>query len=86
MQKLWMMNNPFVIEQAEKLAAKMNQSGRSTGDNVSHAYEALYGRPATEEETRLAEEFLSQRNDNNLTLWAQYAQILMAANEFLYVD
>lgn len=86
MQKLWMMNNPFVIEQARQLAVKLNRPDRSTTDNIRHAYETLYGRASTEQETKLAEEFLHQKDDSELTRWQQYAQILMAANEFLYVD
>jgi hypothetical protein len=30
--------------------------------------------------------FLSGPNDGGLTRWQQYAQVLLAANEFLYVD
>jgi hypothetical protein len=86
MQKLWMMNNPFVIEQARQLAAKLERPGRTTADNVRQAYQKLYGRPATEDETKLAEAFLKQENETDLNRWQQYAQILMAANEFLYVD
>lgn len=86
MQKLWMMNHPFVIEQAGQLAIELDQPHRSRADNIKRAYETLYGRAATDLETRLAEEFLCQKDDNDLTRWQQYAQILMAANEFLYVD
>lgn len=86
MQKLWMMNNPFVLERAGQLAERLNAPGRSIEENIRHAYEALYGRPAGEEEVRLGQAFLAEVDDSGLSRWAQYAQILMAANEFLYVD
>ncbi len=86
MQKLWMMNNPFVIERAEQLAERLNAPGRPVAENIRRAYEALYGRPAGEEEIRLGKAFLAEGDDGAMSRWAQYAQILMAANEFLYVD
>ena len=86
MQKLWMMNNPFVIERARQLAEKLDAPGRSVDENIRNAYEALYGRPASEQEVALGKTFLSEKDDSDLGRWSQYAQILMAANEFLYVD
>ncbi len=86
MQKLWMMNNPFVMERAGQLAERLNAPGRSIGENIRRAYEAMYGRPASEEEVALGEAYLTGTDESGLSRWAQYAQILMAANEFLYVD
>jgi hypothetical protein len=48
----------------------------------------LYGRPVTEPELRLGLDFLaaSEPAGAGLTRWEQYAQVLLAANEFMYVD
>ena len=86
MQKLWMMNNPFVIERARQLAAKLNAPARSIEANVRRAYVSMYGRPATDDEVGLGKAFLQEKDDGEVDRWTQYAQILMAANEFLYVD
>jgi hypothetical protein len=87
-QKLWMMNNPFVIEQAKQLANSLNEPRRSTAANIRDAYERLYARAATDAELKLGIAFVSESIDSpaDMTPWAQYAQILMTANEFLYVD
>jgi hypothetical protein len=34
----------------------------------------------------LALEFLSQARDGDLPPWTQYAQMLLASNEMLYID
>ncbi|MFT6619674.1 MAG: DUF1549 and DUF1553 domain-containing protein [Verrucomicrobiia bacterium] len=87
-QKLWMMNNPFVIEQAKQLARLLKSFDRSTARNIRNAYERLYGREPTSGELQLGISFLSDTDDSpaDMTVWEQYAQILMTANEFLYVD
>ena len=46
----------------------------------------LYARPATEREMQLALAFLAAPPEGGLTRWEQYAQVLLAANEFLYLD
>jgi hypothetical protein len=50
---------------------------------VDLAYRLLYGRPATDEEIRLGLGFLADGNQDRLK---QYAHVLLAANELLYVD
>ncbi len=87
MQKLWMMNNPFVIERARRLSAELDDPSLAREANVRRAYRSLYGRPPTGEEEALAATFLAEEDDGpGLSRWTQYAQILLAANEFLYVD
>jgi hypothetical protein len=58
---------------------------------VRRAYVLLYGREATEREVQRAVEFLtaedgSDKAENKLTRWEQLAQVLLSANEFLFVD
>ena len=50
---------------------------------MDYAYRLLYGRPATDEEMKLGLRFLaSGRSDRS----QEYAHVLLAANELLYVD
>jgi hypothetical protein len=45
----------------------------------------LYGRPPTEEEMAIGLEFLARQGSAN-DAWEAYCEILMCANEFIYVD
>jgi len=72
MQRLFFLNSPFVAEQAKALAARVAPIG------IAGAYELLYGRPATEAEIRLGNEFLG----GDAAKWPKYAQVLLSAAEF----
>jgi hypothetical protein len=52
---------------------------------IIHAYELLYGRPPTEEEMEIGLEFLA-RQGSAKEAWEAYCEILLCANEFIYVD
>ena len=49
---------------------------------IDYAYRLLYGRPATDEEIKIGLRFLSSGQDR----LKEYAHVLLAANELLYVD
>ena len=50
-------------------------------------WDRLYGRPVTERELALGLAYLSGPDGGaKLTRWERYAQALLSANEFLYVD
>jgi hypothetical protein len=88
-QQLFVLNSPFVIGQAKALAARVASAGDDPA-RVRRAYLLAYGRPATGAEVALALRYLGAKDDpaekNALTRWERYAQALLAANEFLYVD
>jgi hypothetical protein len=90
MQKLFLLNSPFIQEQARALAARLSAEVKE-GDEarVRRAYELLYGRPPAADETRLALAFLARPEPGSpagMTRWERYAQALLAANEMMYVD
>jgi hypothetical protein len=86
-QKLFVLNSPFMLNQAGALAARLTDDPReSNRHRVERAYQLLYGRPATAAETRLALEFLGRAETPEMPRWQQYAQMLLAANEMLYLD
>ena len=59
----------------------------ANAERIKLAFLRLYGRPATEREVSLGLAFVSSpADDEKLTRWEQYAQALLAANEFMYVD
>jgi Protein of unknown function (DUF1553) len=55
---------------------------------ISQAFLLLYGRPVTDRELQLGLTFLAadSADSHALTRWEQYAQVLLSASEFLYVD
>ena len=52
---------------------------------VGRMYQLLYGRKATVEELALAQEFLAGTEVTSGT-WERYAQALLLANEFVFID
>ncbi len=90
-QALYFLNSPFVIEQATKLAGRLEVASRaSTDDYVSGLYETLFARRPTAEELRVGVEFLeaaeAPQDAAELTPREQYAQLLLLTNEFIFVD
>lgn len=90
LQKLFVMNNPFMVKQAEMLATRLlSENGNSNMKDINRvqlAYELLFARPAGDEEVKLAMSFLTQPNSDRERLWQQYAQVLLASNEMLFID
>ena len=86
-QKLFVLNHPFMIGQAKALAARL-AAEIPLGDRsrVTRAYQLVFSRDPDAQEVELAMAFLSQPTDSDLSRWEQYAQVLLASNELLYVD
>jgi hypothetical protein len=86
-QKLFVMNSPFVIEQARQLARRLQQSAGDDGSRIRLAYELLFAREPGDDEVVLAKEFLQgTAPDAGMSGWEQLSQALLATNEMLYVD
>jgi hypothetical protein len=87
-QALFLMNHPFVLEQARHAARRL-LSGPWNNDRarLTRAYRATLGRPPTEGERRLAVAFLSRTNvERPEQAWAQLFQMLIASVDFRYVE
>jgi hypothetical protein len=89
LQKLFVMNSPFMIANAEKLEDKLrnefpDETSESQMQRIDLAYRTLYGRKPTGPEIELAEKFLN--NGDEKQRWKQYAHVLLAANELQFVD
>jgi hypothetical protein len=85
-QKLFMLNSAFMVGQANALAARLETISPDSAQRIAAAYRLLFGRAPEVEEMQLAQEFLRQPPAAEMSVWAQYAQLLMASNEMLYVD
>jgi hypothetical protein len=87
MQKLFMLNSPFMLARAKAFAAKMNSDVKEPDvERVKRAYGILYGREPDKRELDLAADYLRKPENGEMTRWERYAQVLLASNEMLYVD
>jgi Protein of unknown function (DUF1553)/Protein of unknown function (DUF1549) len=87
MQKLFVLNSPFMLKQAQALANRLRaEAGSGNQTRIEAAYQLLYARPPSLAEVRLGLDFLRQKTNAAMPRWEQYAQALLAANEMMYVD
>jgi hypothetical protein len=92
LQQLFFLNSEFMVRQAKILAAKLTSADESDERRIEHAFRLVFGRRPTKDEIRLGREFLAHASENaagkdgSLGPWDQYAQVLLSANEFLFVD
>ena len=86
-QKLFVMNNPFMVEQAKRLAKRVaGDSAAASAEQVQSIYSILYSRQPSAAELDLALGFLQLPAESQLTRWEQYSHALLAANEMSYID
>ncbi len=87
-QALFLMNSPFVTEQAIALAARSDVSNaKSNAAKVKALYQMVLARNPTRDELQLAEAFVADNSaKTSFGKWQQLAQILLLSNEFAFVD
>jgi hypothetical protein len=90
LQKLFVLNSPFMVQQAASLADRLLTEIPADAEEADHhrvqrAYRLLYGRPATAAELTLGLQFIGVSEDA-ASRWQQYAHALLAANEMLFID
>jgi len=83
LQALYFLNDPFVHEQASKLAARIRDARGNDNERIDLAYTLLFARPATNDEKMLGQEYLKKVGDNG---WESYVRVLLRANEFIYLN
>jgi hypothetical protein len=84
-QALFLLNNPFVLAQTRALARRIVDADKDDAARIQRVYQLLYGRPPTLEEITIGSAFL-QRAGGDERAWREYGEVLMCANEFIYVD
>jgi mono/diheme cytochrome c family protein len=95
-QALFLLNHPFAVAQAQALSRRAIQKGPADeAARIQWLYQVLYGRAATEREAKIGQAVLARgREQGRLAgagpspeqVWEPYCQILLCANEFIYVD
>ncbi|OYW20504.1 MAG: hypothetical protein B7Z55_07170, partial [Planctomycetales bacterium 12-60-4] len=71
LQALTLLNDEFVWEQAQKLAARAR--------SIDKAYQIVLGRPATAKELALGNQYAAEYS------FALFCRVLLNTNEFLYI-
>jgi hypothetical protein len=97
LQALFLMNNPFVHSQADRLAVRVWMAYETPPQRIDYAFRLAYGRPAKPAEIGEATTYLQQARPQLQALrtpsdrltreaLASYLRALLGSNEFLYVD
>jgi hypothetical protein len=86
-QSLFLLNSPFATGRAVALAERVEKEPGDDRAKIEWLYRRLYSRPPEEAETAIGLEAMKQaRAENAGDAWAPYCQVLLSANEFVYVD
>jgi hypothetical protein len=85
-QKLFMLNNPFMLERAKAFAKRIAASAGKDETRIRNAYRTLFSREPERDEVTVALAYLNKPATGDISRWDQYAQMLLASNEMLYVD
>jgi len=95
-QALFLLNHPFVVEQAAALVKRLaREAGNDSTERLTRLYLLLFGRSPHSHEISVAMTFLNhasqgiepaQGEADTEAAWLQYCQALLCANEFVYVD
>jgi hypothetical protein len=85
-QALWLLNHPFALSQAKALAQRLEREAPANpAARIDWLYEQLFSRPPRAEETQRTAAALTQLG-GDAAGWEQLCQVLLCANEFVYVD
>ncbi|MBM4067535.1 MAG: DUF1549 domain-containing protein [Planctomycetes bacterium] len=83
-QSLFMMNNGFVIKQAEALADRLLESGDDDTARLRRAFVLCYSRSPSELELKTAQRFVADyaTRQSRRAAWTAFSQALFASAEF----
>ncbi len=79
-QALFLMNNAFMAQAAEKLAQQLQKHGGNEQERLTQIYLCLFGRLPNAEEVAIGQAYVARCS------WEDYVQVLMCTNEFVYLD
>ena len=96
-QALYLMNNNFVLQQAEAMARRLLSEADTPREQFSKAFLLCYGRPANKEEVEASLAFLQRfqitagadsrnRNEIRYLAFATFCQSLLISAEFRYLN
>ena len=97
LQALFLMNDPFVHEQARALATRLRKEGATDDARIERAFLLLFARPPSAEERAPTREFFANlvgrlreagtpEGQIEARAWESFARALFMSNEFVYVN
>ena len=78
---MFLLNSPFVLEQARAFAQRAEQDAPERDSRIARMFQVAFGRPPIAAELRSSQSFLEAGGT-----WPDFAQVLLLANEFDFVD
>ncbi|WP_168219115.1 PSD1 and planctomycete cytochrome C domain-containing protein [Limnoglobus roseus] len=88
-QALSMLNNPFVVAEAERWAkTTLKQPNQTPAERVDRMYREAFGRAVTADERAAAVAFVGEQSTSlgEPRAWAELAHALFNAKEFLFIE
>ncbi len=96
LQALFMLNDPFLHEQADGLAERVLREHASDEERIDLVFALTIGRPPSEQERAQSLRFFAQYRDAftasqsgdeaSHAAWRSYVRAILRMNEFLYID
>ena len=80
-----LMNDPFVIEQANNWAEKIVHSERDTDVRITLAFEMAYARPPSPAQLQRSREFVDEHSDKE-KVWGDFCHVLINMKPFIYLN
>jgi hypothetical protein len=96
-QALFMMNDPFMHDQADKLAVRIGLAFGDDASRIDYAYRLCFARPPTADEVQTGQQYIQAclaQLKQTKTPWdhqyraalESYMRVLMSSNEFAFLD
>lgn len=94
LQSLSLLNSEFSLRSAKKFAARLEQeAGNNPTEKIRYAYRLAFGIEPSPSESASADEFVKrqileyqERSDAVAEAWADFCQMLLSSNAFLYLE
>ena len=80
LQALSLLNNQFMVRQAEHFEARLEAATADRGEQIALAYQLAFGRNPTETERLLVSDYAARNGLVNL------CRVILNSNEFLFID
>jgi hypothetical protein len=84
-QALYFLNDPFFHEQSRFAAGRIRKQD-PVPRQIDQLFRQLFQREPLDREGAIASRFLEAYPGSEEEKWAAYARVLMASNEFIYLD
>ncbi|MFK8110993.1 MAG: DUF1553 domain-containing protein, partial [Rubripirellula sp.] len=88
LQGLYALNGPLLLNQSQAIVTRLERDAAEEDDRgqITRTYEWLFSRVPSARETQMGLAFLGEETENDRSRWEQYVHVLLASNEFLFVD